>query len=471
MSPDSSSPSGLLRRIVSLALPVIGLNLLGVVTLLVDTLMVGRMREPGSALAALGFATQVVFLLMVAMMGLTVGAAAVISRAHGAGQRGRVEHVLRQASLLTLLAAILVAGAGNLVARPVLELLGARGAALDLGLVYLRPILSFTVFYYLNTLYAASLRSVGETRLPFLVALISNALNVALDYGFVLGRWGLPALGVAGAAWATVVSQALGTLLLVVLLSRGEVRAAWLRIRPTPAGRRGFFSLDLELAAELFRVGAPAALDMVVMNVAFMSIVGMLGRVSEAAVAAHGIGLRVQSLAFVPGLGISQVAGALIGNALGSRDVAKAKRLTRITVGLCTLVMGALGLIFVAGAPELVRLFVHDPASQLARLTETWIRLLGYGMPLVGVHIAFVGMLRGSGDTRQSLRINLIGTFLFQVPASWILWRVLGWQAFGIWLAFPVSFGLKAALGWLAYLRGRWAVPGARLEPTPEAEA
>jgi len=448
-----------LRRIAALALPVVGLNVLGVITLLVDTLMVGRMAQPGPALAALGFATQVVFLLMVAMIGLAVGAAAVLARVYGAGLHERVEHALRQATYVTVLVALLVGGLGNLVARPVLEGLGAHGQSLELGLVYLRPILSFTVFYYLNTLYAASLRSLGETRLPFMVALFSNALNLVLDYGFILGRGGLPALGVAGAAWATVASQAVGTVLLVVLLSRGEVPKAPLVLLPRPRRLR---RLDLTLAREFLRIGGPAALDMVVMNVAFMSIVGMLGRISEDAVAAHGIGLRVQSLAFVPGLGVAQVVGAMVGNALGARDVALAKRLTRSSVLICTVLMGVLGLFFVSNADGIVALFDLDPGQPLGQLTATWIRLLGWGMPVVGVHIAFVGVLRGAGATRKSLGINVIGTFLFQVPASYVLWRVMGWGAFGIWLAFPLSFGVKALLGGWVYSRGHWAVAGSR---------
>src|SRR6185503_13924490 len=107
-----------------------------------------------------------------------------------------------------------------------------------------------------------------------------------------------------------------GLVLLVWLLRRGSVPGVELRLRPAP--------LDLPLARQLFRVGAPAALDLVILNGGLLSIVGMLGRIEQAAVAAHGIGLRIQALAFVPGLGVSQATGALVGQALGAGDAARA---------------------------------------------------------------------------------------------------------------------------------------------------
>ena len=174
MEPSRSIP----RRLFSLSWPVIGLNVLNVLSLAVDTAMCGRLPNAPQALEALGFSTQVVFLLMVAMMGLTVGTVAFVSRAHGADDEARVNHLLHQSTQLTVLVALGVAVVGNLFADDILRLLGASEAVVGLGLDYLRPLLTFTVFYYLNLLYAAALRSVGNTRLPFLVALFALRVHI-----------------------------------------------------------------------------------------------------------------------------------------------------------------------------------------------------------------------------------------------------------------------------------------------------
>jgi len=436
-------------------MPIVGLNVLSVVTLAVDTAMCGRLVDAEEALTALGFAGQLIFLLMVVMLGLTVGTVAFIARAHGSGGSERINHVLHQSILLTYIVSIAVAVIGNLGAGTVMGWLGADATVTELGVGYLRPLLTFTVFFYLNMLFAAALRAVGNTMLPFMIALVSNLLNIVLNYGFILGRLGLPALGVRGAAWGTVISQAVAVILMVLILRRDAVHGVRARVH--------LARIDRLLANDLFRVGAPAALDMLVLNVAFLSVVGMLARVAQVAVAAHGVGLRVQSLAFVPGFGVSQAIGAMVGNALGAGDEREARQVVRGGMVLSTAIMTVLGLAIVLGAEPIIAIFDIDPATELGRYSILWMRILGLGMPIVGVHIALIGMLRGAGATNTSLMINIVGTMLIQVPLSWFLGFVVGWGAFGIWVAVPISFVVRLGLGVLAYRQGAWAQTGATI--------
>lgn len=446
--PERSIP----RRLFALAWPIIGLNVLTVLSLAVDTAMCGRLPNAPAVLEALGFATQVVFLLMVAMMGLSVGTVAFVSRAHGAGDEERSRHILHQSTQLTVLVALAVAVIGNVFAPSILELLGARAEVVELGLDYLRPLLGFTVFYYLNLLYASALRGVGNTRLAFSIALASNGLNVLFNYGLILGNFGLPSLGVQGAAIGTVLSQAVGTIAFVIFLRRGAVDGMGLPLRPRP--------IDRELARELVRVGWPAALDMVILNAGFLSIIGMLGRLDGTAVAAHGVGLRVQALAFVPGLSVAQATGAMVGNALGAENPDEARSVVKASIALCTAIMSAIALVLLVGAGPLVAIFDIALHTPLADLSILWMRLLGAGMPIVGVHIALIGMLRGAGATNSSLWINIVGTTI-QIPLSYLLGFPLGLGPFGVWLAFPLSFVVKMGLGIAAYRRGHWAQTGA----------
>jgi len=453
--PTRGVDRAIFRRLFELAMPIVGLNVLSVVTLAVDTAMCGRLVDAEEALTALGFAGQLIFLLMVAMLGLTVGTVAFISRAHGAGGSERVNHVLHQSILLTYVVSIGVAVVGNLGAGVAMEWLGADDTVRDLGVGYLRPLLTFTVFFYLNMLFAAALRAVGNTMLPFMIALVSNLLNIVLNYGLILGRLGLPAMGVRGAAWGTVISQAVAVLLMVIILRRDVVHGVRARIH--------LARIDRPLANDLFRVGAPAALDMLVLNVAFLSVVGMLARVAQVAVAAHGVGLRVQSLAFVPGLGVSQAIGAMVGNALGRGDEGEAREVVRGGMVLSTAIMTVLGLSIVFGAEPIIAIFDVHPETELGRYTILWMQVLGWGMPIVGIHIALIGMLRGAGATNTSLMINIVGTIVIQVPLSWFLGFVVGWGAFGIWVAVPISFVVRLWFGVIAYRQGSWARAGATL--------
>ena len=459
-----SRPTSAIATLARLAIPVIGLNLLTVLTLAVDTAMVGRLPDAELALAALGFAGQVAFLLLVAMIGVTVGTVAMVARAHGAGDSARVNHVLAQSSQLTVLLGIAVAIVANLLARPILTALGASPEVTDTALSYLRPLMAGTVFPYLVLLYAAVLRGVGNTRLPFFVALGQNAINIVLNYGLILGNLGMPGLGVTGAAVASVASQAIGASILAWILASGRLGALRLTLRP----RR----IDRSVASELGKVGAPAALDLVIVNASFLAIVGMLGRISEAAVAAHGVGLRVQGLAFVPALGVSQATAALVGQALGANDVEGAKRTLRASVLLSMTISSAIAAVLIAFAYQVVGIFDVPSGTELESFAVMWIYLLGFGMPITGIFMGFVGLLMGAGRTGTNLRINAAVTFTFQIPASVILGFVLGLGALGIWMAFPLAFAAKLALALAAYRSGRWAVTGlSPLGAPPEPQA
>ncbi len=429
--------------------------MLSVLTLAVDTAMCGRLADADTALKALGFAAQIVFLLMVAMMGLTVGCVALVARAYGARDQDRVNHVLAQSTQLTVLVGLGVAVIGIPVAPYLLDALGASDEVVATAMDYLRPMLGGSVFYYLTIMYGGVLRGVGNTRLPFFVALLSNVVNIVLNYGLILGNLGLPALGVEGAGIASIISYALNVAIMITVLRRGAIENVCPPLTPRPIDRR--------LAVELYRVGAPAALDMLILNVAFISIVGMIGRIDELAVAAHGIGLRIQALAFVPGLGVSQATGAMVGHALGAGNPDEAKSVARASVVLCTVIMTTLGFAIVAAAYPIVGIFDVASGTPLEAFSIEWMFLLGACMPIVGVHIAFVGVLHGAGATNTSLAINFVGTVLVQVPLSILLGFTLGLGAFGVWLSFPLSFIVKAALGWAAYKRGRWIKLGKRL--------
>jgi putative MATE family efflux protein len=447
----STSQSAVFRQLANLAWPIIGLNVLNVLALAVDTAMCGRLPNSDTALIALGFATQFVFLLMVAMMGLTVGTVATVARAHGARQSDRVAHTLQQSAQLAIALGLVVGVLGNLAAAPFIRMMGGSEPVVDAATSYLRPLLAASALPYLNILLGAVLRGVGNTRLAFSVALLINGLNAIFNYGLILGGFGIPAMGIAGAAWGTVLAYAIGVTVMVVLLKRGAEPALQLRLRPVRP--------DRALLGQLLKIGLPAALDMVVINAAFLSIVGMLGRIDEVAVAAHGIGLRIQALAFVPGLSISQATGAMVGQALGAKNPDRAKQIMRASIMLCLSVMSTLGLLLFVFDETILGIFKVDVDGRLGGYALMWMHLLGAGMPIAGVHIALVGLLQGAGATMTSLRINVIGTAI-QIPASWLLGFGLALGPFGVWIAFPASFLLKVVMSWRAVQKGAWAKTG-----------
>ena len=441
-------PHAVILRLARLALPVIGLNVLNVLALAVDTAMVARLDAPEAALTGLGFGTQFLFILMVLMIGLSVGSVAIVARAYGAGDLQRVNEQLAQSTLLTIILGLGAGFAGRALAPYYLDVVAAQGPAREAALTYLEPLLYGLVFNYLTILLGSTLRGVGNTRLAFQVALVSNLANFAFNGVLIFGRWGLPALGVQGAALGTLLSQALGLALILGALARGAVPGVRAPLRWVP--------IDPKAAAALLRVGAPAALDMVVLNAGFLSIVSLLGRIDPVAVAAHGIGLRIQALAFVPGMAISQATGALVGNALGAGRPDEARAIARASVTLCVTVMTVIPLVLVLPSDAVLRLFDVDADSALGAHATTWMRILGLCMPLAGVHVALAGAFQGAGATPLSLRQNMASTLLVQIPTSALLGLCTDLGALGVWLGFPAGFILRSTLATLAFRGEGW---------------
>lgn len=439
------------RQLWKLAAPVVGLNVLNVLSLAVDTAMCGRLAERDNVLAALGYSVQLLFLLQVFMFGLTIGAVALVARAYGATQHGRVQHVMDQAVVGTLVVSAAMAVAGNLLAWPLVRALGGDAHVTALAMDYLRPLLCGTVFTYLILLFAAVLRGVGNTALAFRIALLQNLLNVGFNSLLIHGAWGVPAMGIAGAAWGTVLSQALASGALLYLLRRGAVPGVSVRL---------VRKLDLPLFRQLWAIGAPAGLDMIILNASFMSLVALLGYIDDVAVGAHGVGLRVQALAFVPGMSVAQATGALVGQSLGAGDPERARAVYRSSVALCLAIMGTLGLITTVCAPLIIQIFDLTPDSAVGAYTLTWMRVLGLGMPAIAPWVATSGLLQGAGETRTSLRINLIATFAVQMPASALLGLAAGLGPLGVWLGLPIAALSRTVLGYRAYRTGRWTRTG-----------
>lgn len=221
---------------------------------------------------------------------------------------------------------------------------------------------------------------------------------------------------------------------------------------------------------ELITVGWPAGLDFLVINVGFLTVIGLLGRIDEVTVAAHGLGLRVQSLAFIPGLSISQATAAMVGMALGAGDVGRAKAVLRSSIVLCLGVMAILALLIFIAADLIVAAYDVPAGTPLADYSVMWMHILGYGMVPTAVHVACVGLLQGAGATKTSLKINVVTNLAVQIPVGAILGLGLGLGAWGVWMSIPIAAVLRAAWAYREYRSERWAVTGVRAAagaPTP----
>jgi putative MATE family efflux protein len=418
------------RTVLHLALPIVGSDLLQRGVNVVDALLVGRLGA--AELAAVGLSQLLLMFTMALVYGLGVGSTVMVAFHTGATDERRRAWAVRTSLLIGVAATVGLGGAGILFSRSVAAFMGAEGRLLDLTLEYLHITWYLFGAYVFLHLASTIFQGVGDTRTPLRTMVGVNILHVLVAVPLVFGLMGLPRMGVVGAALASGLSEGAG--------------AAWLLWQ---AKRRGFFgqrtdAWSLQEFWRILRVGLPAVGERFIthgMQLVFARIVIGFG---VAAYAAHQVGLNIESLSFLPGLGFSKAATTLVGQRLGAKDPDGARRSARQANLLATGIMTAFGASFVLFPRAWVVLFTSDPG------------VLGYSVPLLTamgllqppLSIAMVtsGALRGAGETHVVLLAAVVGGWLVRLPTAYVGGIMANLGMTMVWATMVIDWMVRGAI-------------------------
>jgi MATE family multidrug resistance protein len=307
------------RRVMGLALPAIGENLLHTALGIADTILVAGIGVV--ALAGVGAALNVLFIVMAALSSLSVGASVLVAQAIGAGNSSRASHVAGQALLWGIVLSLPITLAGLIFATPVVALYGMAPDATAVAAEYLTISAASIPALALMLIGGSVLRGAGDSRTPMLVTALANVLNLIASWGLIYGHLGMPALGVAGSAWGTLIARVAGAALFLVILLRTSTR---LRV-----GGPGTWRPRWRTAREVLWLGAPAALEEIIIITSFAALTPIVVGLGTVALAAHRVALNVLSLSFMPGIGFSLATTALVGQAVGAGRIDEARAVTK----------------------------------------------------------------------------------------------------------------------------------------------
>ena len=444
--PPSELPPLLRKRsasaVWSVAWPTIAIGLLQTSYSAVDALYIGRLgAAPLEAVGAASFALWLIYILG----GLpAAGVHVVSSEAEGAGQRERVGEELTQGLWMC---AVISSGFALAALSPLLggyfDLLDVRDPQVRAaGMAYLRAIaLGGSLPLAAGSVAAAAFKGIGDTRPALYVNAAGVLLNAVLDplliWGAKLGPLRVPALGVAGAAYATSAAETFALVLSLVLLvrKRAGARAMWPRPRAV---------------ARNVRIGAPMAASGVLFSGVYLAIARVLSSLGDGLLGALGLGQRIEGFAWTICYGFSSGASTLVGQWLGAGSVANARRAAAAASTTAALVMVPFGAIAVLAAEQLTALFTTDAA--IAGPAASYLRVTGAAFPAMAMEMTYEGSLAGG---RCSSRVLAIGLFLntARVPLASILARRRGplGGATGVWLAIAGTTTVKALLKYLAF--------------------
>jgi Na+-driven multidrug efflux pump len=460
-----------LREIARLAGPALPVLAAEPLYLLVDTAVVGRLGAvPLAGLAVAG----VVFAQVTSQLNfLSYGTTARAARLHGAGRRSAAVGEGVQATWLALAVGLLVLGVGQLVAGPVTRVLGDGGAVAAAAESWLRMALWGAPLVLVTLAGNGWMRGVQDTARPLRYVLAGNGLSALLCVPLVHGLGMVGGLGLVGSAVANLAGQAVGAGLFLHALHRERAVAAALdpvSLRPVPVLLRAQLAMGRDLLARslafqacFLSAAAVAARSPGGMKLSHSlgpsgSEAGLIFIPPSASVAAHQVVLQLWFFMALVLDAIAIAAQSLVGAALGSGDVRRARALAR-QVAVYGLVLGSgFGVLFAGLAGVLPRLFTGDPAV-LAAIPAAWWFFAGM-QPLTGTVFALDGVLLGAGDAAYLRTWTLVAAAAGFLPLTWAS-LVFGWGLVGVWTGLTAFVVIRLVAVLLRVRSGRWAVTGA----------
>lgn len=428
---------GHLRHVIlRTAAPTVGMMACHFCFNLIDSVWVGRLIGP-AALAAVSTAGFFVWVAVSAAETLDVGLVAVAARRHGEGDAGGAARAAGTAGWCALLGGTATALAGYGVMDAMFRFMHVPADVTALGREYLSTWLLGAPLVFGFFVVEAAFRASGDTRTPFMILAASVGLNVVLDPLLISGLGPFPELGVRGAAVASVMVRGVAFVLGIgIALKRGLVRLQ---------------APDWAVARTIIRVGAPMSLSGILLSLVYVWLTQYTSRFGTPALAALGIGHKVEGLGFVAISGFALAAGALVGQNLGAGRTDRASRAAWMTVGYCLIVTSVTAVAFLALPRTLASVFTTDPA--VIRDAALYLRVISAGQVGQSFELIFEGALAGAGYTFRPMLISTIITALRIPLAAW--WSgALG--VLGIWIALSATAVARGvAMTWL-WQRGAW---------------
>ncbi|HEY64427.1 MAG TPA: MATE family efflux transporter [Caldilineae bacterium] len=432
------------RVVNQLAWPVIAENLLQTLLGVVDMMMVSHLGA--SAVAGVGAANQVIWVLAASFSAVMVGTTVLVSHAIGAGERAQATRVVKQSVLIALLIAAVLGVVGHLYAEEIISLMGAEPEVVAAGGTYLRIILQMVFFMITMFVVGAALRGAGDTQTPMKVTAFINLEHVLIAYGLIFGHFGLPRLGVAGSAWAASLSRATGTAILVAILLRGKA--------PVSLRGRGGWRPDFELIRRLFRVGIPSMIEQGLLSTGMLLYGVLVIRLGTKVYAAQRITFQMISLSFMPGIGFATAATTLVGQSLGAQNPDRAQRAAwRATFSALTW-MSMMGFLVALFGRPLMRLFSDDP--EIVQMGADALKVIALTQPPQAIAQVLAGALRGAGDTRFPMWTTTAGIWLIRLPLAYLFGPVMRLSLAVIYMSNIVDSIVRAIMVYVRFQRGRW---------------
>jgi multidrug resistance protein, MATE family len=420
------------RPTLALALPIIIGQVSQMLMGVTDSLMIGHVGTV--PLAASAFAGNIFGIFFILGIGMMLPVAVLVARAHGAGRPEECAQLLRHGLVLSVFFGVLETVAMFALlprfqdfGQPA-EVIAEARAYYQVIAVSMVPVLVFQVFRQFA-------ESLGRPWIPMGIMLGGVALNAFLNWVMIYGRLGCPAMGLAGAGWATLIARVVVVMVIVVWLAgSSSIRIAW------PGKWLGAFSRKRFVG--MFKIGAPASSQLLFEGGAFTAASIMMGWLGTVSLAAHQIALSCAATTFMFMLGLSMAVGIRIGQAVGAGEQARLRPIGVTAYAMCLGVMGFFALMFLGAGQWIAGCFVRD--AEVAALAAQLLIVAGIFQIFDGGQVIGAGALRGLTDVKVPALITFIAYWVIALPGGCYFGLKAGHGAVAVWVSLACGLAFAA---------------------------
>jgi putative MATE family efflux protein len=391
---------------------------------IVDSIYVGRLST--DALSALSISFPVQMLLIAVGVGTGVGTSSLISRLLGEGDNCRANNVAEHVFFIAIIYGIIGGLVGVFFAEDIIKIFTDDPVLIDLGYQYINIILTGSMAVFIPATFNYILRGEGNTFLPMMTMIIGAVLNMIIDPFLIFGLGPFPQLGVAGAAYATIFSRAVGGIFIIFVLF-SDKNELTLKLED--------FKFDFQIIKEIYNVGIPAMANRLLFSLAVVFINLILGAFSSTAIAVMGLIFRMQSFFLMMVFGLTQGYLPIVGYNFGHNNPERMKK-TILIGNAAALSFGVIGFAVFQLFPEaIIRLFNSDP--KLLSIGVSALRRVSLSYFFMVLNIIGVATFQAVGKGMPSFAITFLRQAVFLVPGMYILGEIFGLGA--VWFSFPIA--------------------------------
>jgi putative MATE family efflux protein len=433
-----------LFSLLKLSGPIVLANILQTAYQLIDTFWLGRLGA--GAVAAVSLSFPILFLIISVGIGLTLAGSILAAQYKGMDSQRMINYSSAQTYLVMFFISCLLAFIGYFFSEPLMRLIGARGDILEDAVSYFKVSSIGFVFLFMFFVFQSLMRGIGNVVLPTYVVLTTVILNLFLDPLFIYGWGPVPAMGVAGAAMASVITQALSAIIGLAILKSGKYGIA-LALKD--------FKFDFEWFKVLIKLGVPSSLELSTRALGMSFLIVLVTSFDDVVIASYGIGARILSFVIIPALGLSSATTALVGQYVGAERVDKAADVGVLSSKVAFFSLTAIGgLLFLIARP--VTAFFVPGEEEVIEHGALFIKVMAPSFGLLGLQQVVNGVFNGAGFTMASMLLSMFSLWIVRFPLAYILSFHTEMSFEGIWWSFPISNLLAAIAALMWFRQGGW---------------